>query len=59
MATHAHEEQSRWKDMLDHLDLLSERMNSMGVTQQEVKKQITETNLKVDLCTNEQRELAK
>ena len=45
--------------MLDHLDLLSERMNSMGVTQQEVKKQITKTNLKVDLCTNEQRELAK
>jgi len=59
MATHATKEQSRWKDVLDHLDLLSERMNSMGVTQQEVKKQITETNLKVDLCTNEQRELAK
>jgi len=59
MATHATEEQSRWQDVMDHLDLLSERMNSMGVTQQEVKKQITETNLKVDLCTNEQRELAK
>lgn len=40
---------------MDHLDLLSQRLNDMGITQQEVKRQLQDTNQKVAQCTADQR----
>jgi len=41
------------------LDLLSKHLNDVGITQQELKKQLTETNLKLDQCTVEQRHISQ
>jgi predicted DNA-binding protein (UPF0251 family) len=49
-------EEQRWGDLLD---LLSKQLNDVGITQQEMKQQLTETNLKVDQCTAEQRHISQ
>ena len=59
MATNAGVEQGHWREVLDHLDLLSQRMNDLGVTQQQVKQQLQETSLKVDKCTADQDMIAQ
>lgn len=59
MASSADDEKQHWGQVMDHLDLLSQRLNDMGITQQEVKQQLTATNLKVDQCTADQRFIAQ
>lgn len=55
MASSVDDEKERWGQVMDHLDLLSQRLNDMGITQQEVKQQLHDTNLKVAQCTADQR----
>jgi len=52
-------EEQRWGDLLEHLDLLSKRLNDVGITQQELKQQLSDTNQKVDQCSAQQRLIAK
>jgi len=39
-----------WDQILEHFDLMSTRMNDMGITQQEPKTQIQLNNSKVEQC---------
>lgn len=58
MAHHAGAEQNHWQEVLEHLVLLSQCMNDMGITQQEVKQQFSATSQKVDQCQADQRLIA-
>jgi protein-disulfide isomerase-like protein with CxxC motif len=55
MADRAQVEEQLWGDLLEHLDLLSKRLNDVGITQQEMKQQWSDNNQKVDQCIAEQR----
>jgi hypothetical protein len=59
MSNCAEEENTRWGQVMDNFNLLFTRMNDIGIIQQEVKQQLTETNLKVAQCTADQQFIAQ
>jgi hypothetical protein len=59
MASSADDEKDRWSQVMENFDLLYARLNDMGIVQQEVKQQLTDTTRKVEQCTADQRFIAQ
>ena len=59
MSKSADDDQSKWDQVMDHFDLLFNRMTDMGIVQQEMKTQIELNNAKVDKCSADQQFIAE
>ena len=59
MTKSADDDQSKWDQVMDHFDLLFNRMTDMGIVQQEMKTQIELNNAKVDKCSVDQQFIAQ
>jgi len=48
MSKTAASDEERWNAILEHMYLMSTRMNDMGIAQQELKSQVQSSSAKID-----------
>jgi hypothetical protein len=59
MSKTAAADKDRWDEILEHIDMMSTRLNDMGITQQELKTEIKLSSSKVEQCCKEQKLIAQ